>query len=129
MLKSLSGTCGTSDPVYVVKQTAGAAKAALPQLRKCGHRAEIVGGRKLVQRKDEVVIAESLTWRLVEVTGWSRDGWRSLKLYYTRKGPKNVWMLGWKGRLGRCKDSALLFEHHPKIAAWVIETMRELAHV
>ena len=79
-----------------------------------------VGGRTLKVNVDEVELAAGGDWRLVECTAYSKDGWRSLKLYLNRPEIKNVWRLGLHGdHHSKSKDGFLLQRFYPSMWNWV----------
>lgn len=81
-----------------------------------------VGGRTLKLNADEVELAADGDWRLVECTAYSKDGWKSLKLYLDRPEIKNVWRLGLHKRYrAKTKDSFLLEQFYPQMWDWVVE--------
>jgi hypothetical protein len=81
---------------------------------------KVVGGRRLVVHDDEVEIGAHGNWRLVECPAYSKDGWKSLKLYLDEIAPKNVWRIGVrKGKMSRCYDAGLLMAHSPSLADWI----------
>ena len=79
-------------------------------------------GRKMRSiNRDEIEIGRHGDWRLVECADYSRDGWRSLKLYLDRKAKKNVWRLGVNDKhMGRSYDAGLLHAYYPGIREWVV---------
>jgi len=80
-----------------------------------------VGGATLKVHAHEVTIRQAGDWRLVECTAYSKDGWKSLKLYLDRPAKKNVWRFGVKGEyMAGTSDSALLVEFYPKMREWVV---------
>ena len=82
------------------------------------------GSRAVLRRHDEVVVAKQAGWVLVEVTGWARDGWMSLKLIRTRAAKKNVYYLGAKdGRLSRNRDGQSLDKQFPEMEAWILKEL------
>jgi len=81
-----------------------------------------IAGRKFLRRPDEVEVASRDEWLLVEVTGWSADGWTSLKLFRLKRGPKHLWQIGIKnGRASNNASAKLLEKYYPGILNWVIE--------
>jgi len=85
------------------------------------------GKRKRLVREDEVQIAVTGQWNLVEVVEWRRDGWVNLKLYWLGgKARKRVYYIGVslvEKRLARNKDKVLLLERFPEIEQWVINSV------
>jgi len=80
-----------------------------------------IGGRKLKLNVDEVELAAEGDWRLVECTAYSKDGWKSLKLYLDRPEIKNVWRLGLHGEhRAKTKDGFLLQRFYPSMWNWVV---------
>jgi hypothetical protein len=80
-----------------------------------------VGGATLKVHAHEVTIRQAGDWRLVECTAYSKDGWKSLKLYLDRPAKKNVWRLGVKGEyMAGTSDSVLLVEFYPEMREWVV---------
>lgn len=80
-----------------------------------------IGGRALKLNADEVELAAEGDWRLVECTAYSKDGWKSLKLYLDRPEIKNVWRLGLHGsHYAKTKDGFLLQRFYPSMWNWVI---------
>lgn len=87
-----------------------------------------VGKRKVLLRPDEVDIAETKGWLMVEVTGWKNDGWVNMKLFRMAKAKKNVYYIGVnleKMELGRSKDQFVLITHNPEIVPWVINSVKQ----
>lgn len=79
-----------------------------------------IGGRALKVNVDEVELAAEGDWRLVECTAYSKDGWKSLKLYLDRPEIKNVWRLGLYGEHhAKTKDGFLLQRFYPSMWNWV----------
>lgn len=88
------------------------------------------GKRKQFHRDDEVTIDGIDGWKLVEVTGWRRDGWINLKLYRLGKARKRVYYIGvavLEKRLAKNKDKVLLLERFPEIEDWVINSVVQYA--
>ncbi len=86
----------------------------------------VLGGRRILKRPDEVELAVDPKWMLVEVTGWSANGWRSLKLLRAGKTPKSVWYLGIKdGKLAKSKELFKLQIYHPEMVDWIIAKVDE----
>jgi len=82
----------------------------------------VVGGKRLQERPDEVLIRQAGDWRLVECTDYSTGGWTNVKLYLDRKAQKNVWRLGVRsGVMGRSYDRDLLNRYVPGMCEWVEE--------
>jgi hypothetical protein len=68
----------------------------------------------------EIEIERQGDWLLVECTKYSKDGWKSLKLFLDRKVRKNVWRLGVKdGHMARTYDAGLLQSFYPDVFDWV----------
>ena len=79
-----------------------------------------VGKRKLIVNRDEVEIASHGPWKVVECTAYSKDGWRSIKVYLNRPARKNVWRLGFKGaHSSRSHDAGIFTAYHPDVFEWV----------
>jgi len=79
-----------------------------------------VGKRKLIVNRDEVEIASHGPWTIVECTAYSKDGWRSIKVYLDRPARKNVWRLGFKGaHSSRSHDAGIFTAYHPDVFEWV----------
>jgi hypothetical protein len=88
---------------------------------KMGYEMVKVGGSLLKVHSYEVTIRQAGDWRLVECTKYSKDGWKSLKLYLDRPAKKNVWRVGVKGTyMAGTSDSALLVEFYPAMRDWVV---------
>ena len=80
-----------------------------------------VGYRIVMRRPDEIDIAVSGVWTLAVVTGWGREGWTTVKLFFDEKAKKNVFYLNVKeGRLAKAYDRMVLDTHHPQMGDWVI---------
>ena len=80
-----------------------------------------VGGKRLKLNADEVELAAEGDWRLVECTAYSKDGWKSLKLYLDRPEIKNVWRLGLHNLYrAKTKDGFLLQQFYPAMWDWVV---------
>jgi hypothetical protein len=84
--------------------------------------ARVVGGKVFVRREDEVTIGEFGDWIVVNVPGWGKDGWRSLKIFRNVKGPKNLWQIGVKeGSHARNRAAKLLEQYYPGVIDRVVE--------
>ena len=84
----------------------------------------IAGKKRILRRTDEVVIASMNSWVLTECTGWSKDGWVSLKLLLLKRAKKNVWYLGFnKRRMARNRDKEILELNFPDIFNWVVNSV------
>ena len=85
-----------------------------------------IGGRKLLRRPDEVVIArQSRTWVMTAISTTSTGDWANVKLYcHRKKSRKRVYYLGIHKRdrrLGNNHDSGVLQKYEPDMVQWVIE--------
>lgn len=80
----------------------------------------VVGGRRFIQQPGEQIIGQIGDWFVVQVPGWSKDGWLSLKIFRDVKGPKNLWQIGVKGGVfARNRSRRLLEEHYPEALSLV----------
>lgn len=86
-----------------------------------------VGKWLVLKRPDDVVIAKTKGWELVEVQGWERDGWINLKLFRMAIAKKNVYYIGINCEsfeFGRNKDQVVLINQHPEIIPWIINSVK-----
>lgn len=89
---------------------------------KYGQNGEVkrIGKRRLIVNFDEVEVASHGPWKVVECTKYSKDGWKTIKLYLDRPARKNVWRLGFKGaHASRSHDGGLLTAFYPDVFEWV----------
>jgi hypothetical protein len=79
-----------------------------------------IGKKKLIVNRDEVEIASHGPWKVVECTAYSKNGWKSIKVYLNRPARKNVWRLGFKGsHSSRSHDAGIFTAYHPDVFEWV----------
>jgi len=92
-----------------------------------GKLSRMIGGRAYMRHDGEVDVAKKDRWVLVHVPEWSRDGWKSYKLFLDdAKARKKVWHLAHKdGRITGGAFITNLMENHPDALQWATWAIKE----